>query len=79
MKNNQKTISLFIPCLVEQIYPEIGLAMAKILRQFGYKLHYDKRQTCCGQPAFNAGHNSEARKVAGNFINVFTCRYVRYS
>jgi len=71
MNNNQKTVSLFIPCLVEQIYPEIGLSMANVLRHFGYNLFFDKRQTCCGQPAFNAGHNSEARKVAGNFVSVF--------
>jgi len=64
-------ITLFIPCLVDQVYPEIGLAMVKILRHFGYDLIYDSRQTCCGQPAFNAGHRNEARKVAEHFIDVF--------
>jgi L-lactate dehydrogenase complex protein LldE len=64
-------LTLFIPCLVDQVYPEIGLAMARILRYFGYELLYDPRQTCCGQPAFNAGHRNEARKVAAQFIDVF--------
>ncbi len=64
-------VTLFIPCLVDQVYPEIGLALAKVLRHFDYDLVYDPRQTCCGQPAFNAGHRNEARKVAGQFIDIF--------
>ncbi|MFC2088551.1 (Fe-S)-binding protein, partial [Calditrichota bacterium] len=60
-----------IPCLVDQVYPQIGMDMVKILKHFGYSLKYDQRQTCCGQPAFNAGHFEEARKVAINFINTF--------
>jgi L-lactate dehydrogenase complex protein LldE len=71
MKNSKQAISLFIPCLVDQVYPEIGFATVKVLRYFGYELKYDSRQTCCGQPAFNAGHWDEARKVAAHFINVF--------
>jgi L-lactate dehydrogenase complex protein LldE len=70
MQNNS-TVSLFIPCLVDQVYPEIGLAMAKILKHFGYQLKYNNQQTCCGQPAFNAGQWDEARKVASNFVQVF--------
>jgi len=64
-------VSLFIPCLVDQIYPEIGIDMAKCLDYFGYQIVYDRQQTCCGQPAFNAGHRDEARKVATKFIDVF--------
>jgi len=71
VENNKTKIALFIPCLVDQVYPEIGLAMVKILRHLGYGLSYDSKQTCCGQPAFNAGHRNEARKVAENFIDVF--------
>jgi len=69
--STKSPVTLFIPCLVDQVYPEIGLAMVKILRHFDYKLVYDPRQTCCGQPAFNAGHRNEARKVAGQFIEIF--------
>jgi L-lactate dehydrogenase complex protein LldE len=64
-------ISLFIPCLVDQAYPDIGIAMAKILHHLGYNLSYNNQQTCCGQPAFNAGHRDEAKKVAGRFIETF--------
>jgi L-lactate dehydrogenase complex protein LldE len=71
MHNSTTPVTLFIPCLVDQVYPEIGMAMVKILKHFGYDLEYLPEQTCCGQPAFNAGYHDEARKVAGNFINVF--------
>jgi L-lactate dehydrogenase complex protein LldE len=71
MLASKSKISLFIPCLVDQLYPEMGIAMANILAYLGYDLHYDERQTCCGQPAFNAGHREEAKRVAINFINVF--------
>jgi L-lactate dehydrogenase complex protein LldE len=64
-------ISLFIPCLVDQVYPEIGIGMAKILSYLGYQIEYNNQQTCCGQPAFNAGHRDEARKVASKFIKDF--------
>ena len=61
-------VTLFIPCLVDQLYPETGLALAGILRHFGYELKYTPKVTCCGQPAFNAGHMDEARIVAAGFV-----------
>ena len=66
-----KNVTLFIPCLVDQVYPEIGMDMVRILRHFGYTVKYNPEQTCCGQPAFNAGYHDEARKVAANFLRVF--------
>jgi L-lactate dehydrogenase complex protein LldE len=73
MSDNKKSkISLFIPCLVDQVYPEIGIDMAKCLSHFGYQIVYNNQQTCCGQPAFNAGHREEARQVAAKFIQVFS-------
>jgi L-lactate dehydrogenase complex protein LldE len=65
------SVSLFIPCLVDQVYPEIGFAMVKILKHFGYQIKYNDKQTCCGQPAFNAGQWEEARKVASHFVSIF--------
>jgi len=70
--HHKPTISLFIPCIVDQVYPEIGIDMAKILNHLGYKIEYNSQQTCCGQPAFNAGHRDEAQKVATKFIEVFS-------
>ena len=64
-------VSLFIPCLVDQVYPEIGLAMANVLHRLGVHVEYDARQTCCGQPAFNAGYRAEALQVANHFLSVF--------
>jgi L-lactate dehydrogenase complex protein LldE len=64
-------VSLFIPCLVDQVYPEIGLAMANVLRRLGVKLNYNAAQTCCGQPAFNSGYKKEALHVAEHFVEVF--------
>lgn len=66
-----QTVSLFIPCLVDQLYPEIGLHMANVLRRAGMQVEYDQRQTCCGQPAFNTGYRDEARRVAEHFLEVF--------
>jgi len=71
MTDQQSTVSLFIPCLVDQVYPEMGLAMARVLKKLGFSVHYDSRQTCCGQPAFNAGYRDEARQVASHFLDVF--------
>ena len=67
----ESVVTLFIPCLIDQIYPEIGIDMAKILDHLGYQVRYNNQQTCCGQPAFNAGHRDEAHKVASKFIGVF--------
>lgn len=71
MFSQTSTISVFIPCLVDQVYPNIGLAMVKILKHLGHKVKYNKEQTCCGQPAFNTGQWDEARNVASHFVNVF--------
>lgn len=66
-----KTVTLFIQCLVDGIYPEVGQAMVKIFRNLGLDLTCPTRQTCCGQPAFNAGYRREARVAAKRFIEIF--------
>jgi L-lactate dehydrogenase complex protein LldE len=68
---NKKTVTLFIQCLVDSIYPEVGEAMVQIFRKLGIGLACPTRQTCCGQPAFNAGYRREARAAAKRFINIF--------
>ena len=69
--NETKTITLFIQCLVDGIYPEVGEAMVKIFRSRGFDLACPTQQTCCGQPAFNAGYRREARVAAKRFIEIF--------
>jgi L-lactate dehydrogenase complex protein LldE len=71
MPDYKTKISIFIPCLVDQVYPEMGLAMVRVLRKLGYEITYNNAQTCCGQPAFNAGFHDEARKVARHFLKTF--------
>jgi L-lactate dehydrogenase complex protein LldE len=64
-------IALFVPCFVDQLTPEIGLDMARVLRRVGYELEFPADQTCCGQPAFNTGYWQDARPLAERFVQVF--------
>jgi len=66
-----QTVTLFIQCLVDGIYPEVGEAMVALFRKLGINLTCPSRQTCCGQPAFNAGYQGEARVAARRFIDIF--------
>ncbi|MBI3696910.1 MAG: (Fe-S)-binding protein [Acidobacteria bacterium] len=64
-------VSLFVTCLVDQLFPHVGLAMADVLERLGYEVDFPEAQTCCGQPAFNSGFRGEARVVARHFLRVF--------
>jgi L-lactate dehydrogenase complex protein LldE len=64
-------VSLFVTCIVDQLFPQVGMAMAGILERLGYKVDFPERQTCCGQPAFNSGYLEEARQVARHFLETF--------
>lgn len=66
-----KTVSLFIPCTVDLFLPEIGEATVRILRRLGVRPLYHEGQTCCGQPAMNAGYRNQAKKAAKHFIDIF--------
>jgi len=61
-------VQLFIPCFVDQLYPSTALNMIKVLEKLGCTVDYNPNQTCCGQPAFNAGFQTEAKAVAEKFI-----------
>lgn len=71
MTQENKTVTLFIQCLVDSIYPEVGEAMVTVFQKLGIALECPVDQTCCGQPAFNAGYRSEARTAARRFIKIF--------
>jgi L-lactate dehydrogenase complex protein LldE len=64
-------VSLFVTCIVDQVFPNVGIAMAGILERLGYRVEFPEAQTCCGQPAFNSGYRDEARSVAQHFLKVF--------
>ena len=67
-----KRVSLFVTCIVDQLFPKVGMAMADVLERAGYELDFPEAQTCCGQPAFNSGYRAEARQVARHFLRVFS-------
>jgi L-lactate dehydrogenase complex protein LldE len=64
-------VSLFVTCVVDQLFPRVGLAMADVLERVGYQVDFPEAQTCCGQPAFNSGWWDESRQVARHFLSVF--------
>ena len=64
-------VSLFITCLVDQFFPQVGLSLVQVLRRLGCEVDFPAEQTCCGQPAFNSGYRSEARRLAERLVNVF--------
>ena len=65
------TVQLFVTCLVDSFFPQIGLAMVRVLNRAGVGVDFPAAQTCCGQPAFNAGLRSQARPLAEHTIQVF--------
>jgi L-lactate dehydrogenase complex protein LldE len=71
MKKKKIAVDIFIPCFVDQIFPETAMNMVKVLEAVGCKVHYNPNQTCCGQPAYNAGFFDEAREVAVKFMEDF--------
>ncbi len=64
-------VDLFIPCFIDQVYPDTALNMVKILERVGCGVNYNPEQTCCGQPAFNAGYRDECKEVGEKFIREF--------
>jgi len=66
------TVELFIPCFIDQLYPQTAFNTIKILEKAGCKVVYNAEQTCCGQPAYNAGFWEEAKVVGGKFLNDFS-------
>jgi L-lactate dehydrogenase complex protein LldE len=64
-------VSLFIPCFVDQLSPQVGMDVVHVLRRIGYEVDFPEAQTCCGQPAFNTGYWDEARPLAERFVRIF--------
>jgi L-lactate dehydrogenase complex protein LldE len=70
-------IDFFVPCFVDQCFPQSAMNAVRVLEYYGCEVHYHQNQTCCGQPAFNAGFWPEAQEVAEKFIGEFNNdRYV---
>jgi L-lactate dehydrogenase complex protein LldE len=65
-------VDIFIPCFIDQLFPETGLNMVRVLEKLGCDVRYNANQTCCGQVAFNAGYKDECSRVAHKFLQDFT-------
>lgn len=64
-------VDIFIPCFIDQVYPQVGLNMVKILQKLDIQVNYNPNQSCCGQMAFNSGYWDEARSLGEKFIKDF--------
>jgi L-lactate dehydrogenase complex protein LldE len=69
--HQKRDVTLFVPCLVDSLYPEVGEAVVALLQGQGVTLTYPVDQTCCGQPAFSAGYRTAATAAARRFIRIF--------
>ncbi len=65
-------VDIFIPCFVDQLFPQTAFNMVKVLEKAGCSVNYNPNQTCCGQPAFNAGYWDEAKEVCTKFMKDFS-------
>jgi L-lactate dehydrogenase complex protein LldE len=64
-------VQLFITCLVDSFFPKTGESVVGILHRLGISVDFAREQTCCGQPAFNAGLRKDARAIAEHTIKIF--------
>ena len=65
-------IGLFIPCFVDQLYPQAGIATLELLEKQGYTVEYPEKQTCCGQPMANTGCEKDVKRLAEKFVKLFS-------
>ncbi len=65
-------IALFIPCYIDQFYPQVGIATLELLKKLGCQVEYPMSQTCCGQPMANAGCEEDAIPAYHHFVNIFS-------
>ena len=65
-------VQLFATCLGDLAFPDAVADAESLLRRAGYDVEFPSRQVCCGQPAFNSGHRSAARRVARSFVKAFS-------
>lgn len=72
MSQNAKiTADLFVTCVVDQLYPDVGVSVVKVLRRLGVTIGFPKDQTCCGQPVYNTGFTQQARTLALRVLEQF--------
>ena len=67
----QTKASLFVTCIVDQLFPEVGVSVVRLLRKMGVEVEFPRDQTCCGQPLFNSGFTGEAKLLARRVLRTF--------
>ncbi len=68
----QPRVALFVTCLVDLYRPSVGFAAITLLERAGCTVSVPEAQTCCGQPAYNAGDRATAREIARGVVDAFT-------
>lgn len=70
-------VGLFIPCYIDQFFPEVGVATLQLLEKQDCEVTFPKQQTCCGQPMANTGMEQEGKKIYNNLAGLFAgCDYI---
>ena len=64
-------VGLFIPCYINQLYPQVGIATIELLEKLGVNVHYPSGQTCCGQPLGNSGYEDDSKGACQVFVDNF--------
>jgi L-lactate dehydrogenase complex protein LldE len=64
-------VQLFVTCMIDSLFPQVGEAVVAVLSRAGMQVEFIQEQTCCGQPAYNAGFRNQARRMAQHTIRVF--------
>lgn len=65
------TVGLFIPCYIDQFYPQVAIATLELLEKLGCRVEYPMGQACCGQPMANSGYEANALPVYRHFVDTF--------
>ncbi|WP_153555501.1 (Fe-S)-binding protein [Roseimaritima sediminicola] len=71
-------IGLFVPCYIDQFYPDVAIATVELLEQFGDQVEFPRLQTCCGQPMANTGCGDDAAPLARRFVDIFASDEYQY-
>ena len=72
MPGDQQTkADLFVTCIIDQLYPEVGVSAVRVLRRLGVDLDFPADQTCCGQPLYNSGFTRQAKRLAHRVLRSF--------
>ena len=70
--NSVTSASLFATCIVDQLFPQVGVSVVRVLRRLGVQIDFPLDQTCCGQPLYNSGFNQPARRLGERVLRSFS-------